>query len=56
MTRKVLAGLTVGISAAALVLLIVTVLGRIGDPTVPHALDTLELKTYDWRLATNGQT
>lgn len=51
MTRRVLAGLAIGIGAAALVLLILMLLGRMGDPTVPHALDTLELKTYDWRLA-----
>ncbi|MGE3705833.1 MAG: CHASE2 domain-containing protein [Vicinamibacterales bacterium] len=50
MSRRTLAGLLIGFVAAALVLALDAGLSALVGPAVPHALDLLELKTYDWRL------
>jgi adenylate cyclase len=55
MTRRLFAGGLVGAAAAGLILVIDALLAASGDPTRPHALETLELKTYDWRLSATAR-
>ena len=49
--QKLVAGIVVGAVAAAIVLGVDLLLTTFSDETGSHPLQTLELKTYDWRLA-----
>ncbi len=55
MRRRLLAGLLVGAVAALLILGVDALYALAGDRTALHPLETLELKTYDWRLASTSR-
>ena len=49
--RKVVAGFLIGLTAAATVLVANAWWSAAADGTARNPLDTIELKTYDWRMA-----
>lgn len=50
--RPIVAGLIVGCSAAAIILLLDGLFSRVSGGTAVNPLQTLEMQTYDWRLTT----
>ena len=48
--RPIVAGLLVGCSAAATILVLDVMFSRAGSGTAVNPLQTLEMQTYDWRL------
>src|SRR5262245_927685 len=48
--RPIVAGLLVGSSAAAIVLVLDVMFSRVSGGTAVNPLQTLEMQTYDWRL------
>ena len=49
--QKAVAGIVIGISAAALILGLDALFGTTSGGVGFHPLQTIELKTYDWRLS-----
>ena len=52
---KVLAGVLVGLLAAAMVLTVDQIFTTLGEGAGVNPLETIELKTYDWRLSATAQ-
>lgn len=55
MTRQTFAGAAIGLAAMALILILDATLALFRDPVALGPYETLELKTYDWRLTATAQ-